>query len=249
MAGVGAAKAAPDGEQYTRSLGLREQWSGLTRDVAWPATWRSDGRFHCCKTVEGGFRFVLYDPVTATRSDAFDHERLAAALATITSVPQQALRLPFETFAWAPANDAILVEVASGRLRCSLVDYSCAPAALGGNVCPRGFGVVRDMQVAAHNTPRRSPDGRWEAFADGHDIVLRNVSEGSLRRLTSDGRADAFHDPESIAWSPDSRHLAFYCVQLGLGRRVTRVETSPVGGGQPVVHQQLYPRPGDFDGR
>ena len=245
VAGIGAAQAMPDAGQYARSLGLREQWSGLTRDVAWPASWRSDGRFHYRKTVEGGFRFVLYDPATATRSDAFDHERLSAALAAATSVPQQPLRLPFETFAWAPGNDAILVEAASDRLRCSLVDYRCAPAVHGSGGRPRGFGVVRDLQVAADNTPRRSPDGRWEAFADGHDIVLRNVSDGRLRRLTSDGRADAFHDPESIAWSPDSRLLAFYRVQPGLGRRVTRVETSPLGGGQPVVHQQLYPKPGD----
>jgi len=52
VAGIGAAQAMPDAGQYARSLGLREQWSGLTRDVAWPASWRSDGRFHYRKTVE-----------------------------------------------------------------------------------------------------------------------------------------------------------------------------------------------------
>ncbi|HBK45008.1 MAG TPA: S9 family peptidase, partial [Xanthomonadaceae bacterium] len=124
-----------------------------------------------------------------------------------------------------------------------LRDYACAPVRRPGR--PRGFGVVRDLQVPADNAPRRSPDGRWEAFADGFDLVLRRVADGRIARLSQDGRADAFYDPETIAWSPDSRHLAAYRVTPGLARRVTRVEAAPAGQLQPIVRTQLYPKPGD----
>ncbi|WP_443024427.1 DUF4982 domain-containing protein [Sphingomonas sp. Ant H11] len=46
--------AAPDAAAFTRSIGLREQWQYLTRDVAWPARWTADGgHFFYRKTVEG----------------------------------------------------------------------------------------------------------------------------------------------------------------------------------------------------
>src|SRR5690606_11079095 len=103
---------------------------------------------------------------------------------------------------------------------------------------------VRDLRVAADNAPRRSPDGQWEAFAQGHDLVVRHVADGSMHPLTRDGQAESFYDPESIVWSPDSRQLAFYRVKPGDARLVALVEAAPAGGGQPRVKLQLYPKPG-----
>ncbi|MCD9085246.1 S9 family peptidase [Stenotrophomonas sp. SY1] len=229
-----------------RSLALREQWIGLTRDVAWPARWHDDGRFHYRKTVEGGFRFLLADPVTGRSEDAFDHARLAQAITTATGQAQQALRLPFEDYSEerADGHSIALLDVAGTSLRCDLQAYVCTPQPASTRR-PRGFGVVRDLRVPADPTPQRSPDGQWEAFAQGYNLALRRVADGSVRALTHDGDAQNFHDPESIVWSPDSRQLAFYRVKPGTARLVTRVETAPPGGGQPNVQLQLYPKPGD----
>ncbi|WP_238346157.1 S9 family peptidase [Luteimonas saliphila] len=245
LAWVGVAHAAPTAADYERSLGLRERWIGLTRNVVWPAQWLPDHRFHYRKTVEGGFRFVVYDAATGSRADAFDHARLAEALRAVTGIAHDPLRLPFEQIAF-DGDGAVTMhpEGAGGRVRCDLEAYACAPEQAQARR-PRAFGVVRDLSVPADNTPRRSPDGRWEAFADGDRIVLRRTLDGSLRRLADAGSAEAFDDPESIQWSPDSRYLAFYRVVPGTARRVTRVETAPPGGGQPQVRTQLYPKPGD----
>ena len=240
------ADAFPLPAQVERSLGLRAQWIGLTRDVAWPAQWHEDGRFHYRKTVEGGFRFQLFDPQRGNGVEAFDHERLAQGIAAATGVPTQALQLPFEDYQAIEVDGVPYARLQAGTmsLRCSLHSYGCQQEAVSPRR-PRGFGVVRDLRVEADNAPRRSPDGHWEAFARGHDLVLRSVSDGSMRTLTQDGHATGFYDPESIAWSPDSRHLAFYRVRPGHARLVTRVETSPGGGGQPRLQAQLYPKPGD----
>lgn len=105
--------------------------------------------------------------------------------------------------------------------------------------------MVRDPDVAADTTPRRSPDGQWEALADGWNLIVRRVADGRSVQRTDDGRAEDYFDPESIAWSPDSQRLAVYRVRPGTARRVTRVEAAPAGRLQPLVHTQLYPKPGD----
>ncbi|KGK57480.1 peptidase S9 [Xanthomonas cannabis pv. phaseoli] len=248
-----AAQAAPSVADYQRSLGLRAHWSTLTENVAWPAHWQDDGRFHYRKTVPGGFAFMRVDVATLHKQPAFDQARVAQALQAATGTAYAALMLPFERFAYAQEgareDGAIVFAIEGAAWRCTLTTYRCAPDDPGrqpqGQQRPRGFGVVRDPDVAADTTPRRSPDGQWEALADGWNLVVRRVADGQLVQRTDDGRAEDYFDPESIAWSPDSRQLAVYRVRPGTARRVTRVEAAPTGRLQPVVHTQLYPKPGD----
>ncbi|MCF5990752.1 DPP IV N-terminal domain-containing protein, partial [Xanthomonas perforans] len=246
----GAVQAAPSVADYQRSLGLREQWITLTENVAWPAQWQDNGRFYYRKTVPGGFAFVSADVATVQKQPAFDQARVAQGLSAATGKPYAALRLPFEQFSFSTEGErsdgAIVFALDDAAWRCTLTTYHCAPdARLQATSRPRGFGVVRDPLVPADTAPRRSPDARWEVLADGWNLVLRRVADGQVTRLSSDGRADDYFDLESVAWSPDSRQLAVYRVRPGLARRVTRVEAAPAGAGQPVVHTQLYPKPGD----
>jgi hypothetical protein len=85
----------------------------------------------------------------------------------------------------------------------------------------------------------RSPDDRWEAFIDGHDVVLRRVGgeAGALVRLSSDGTAEFPYERGSIEWSADSRTVAAYRVHrdVFLSENVTgRVDDLVVRGEWPV---------------
>lgn len=274
---LGMAHAGPAPADYTRSLGLREAWSGLTRDVAFPAQWRDDGRFYYRKAVEGGFAFVLGDPGGDAMQPAFDAARLARALSEASGHAYAPSQLPFDRFDYVAAggdpHGAIRFDIGYAPWRCSLADYACAP--VQDKTRPRAFGVVRDLRVPADDTPRRSPDGRWEAYVDGLGVALRRVADGQVRRLSNGGScanpsqephtsvcadsscaspsqerrtslcADSFYDPESITWAPDSRHFALYRIKPGYPRLVTRVESSPSNQLQPIVRTQLYPKPGD----
>ncbi|QJD68072.1 prolyl oligopeptidase family serine peptidase [Xanthomonas campestris pv. badrii] len=245
------AQAAPTVADYQRSLGLRAYWSTLTENVAWPAQWQDDGTFHYRETVPGGFAFVRVDVATLHKQPAFDQARVAQALQAATGIAYAELALPFEQFAYSQEggreDGAIVFAIEDAAWRCTLTTYQCAPDAPGRQPQqrPRGFGVVRDPDVAADTTPRRSPDGQWEALADGWNLIVRRVADGQLVQRTDDGRAEDYFDPESIAWSPDSQRLAVYRVRPGTARRVTRVEAAPPGRLEPVVHTQLYPKPGD----
>src|SRR5262249_37749845 len=90
------AMGQPSADDYERAIGLRKAWSGLTENIAEPAQWiEGPHRFIYRKTVPGGFQFVLMDADTRQKQPAFDHDRLAAALAQATGKTYAGQHLPF----------------------------------------------------------------------------------------------------------------------------------------------------------
>ncbi|KAH8179481.1 prolyl oligopeptidase family protein [Sarocladium implicatum] len=255
LATASAAAAAAAKPDLDRSVSLREDWMYLTRDIAEPAQWSHGGkRFHYRKTVEDGFAFVEVLACSLRRRDPFDAAKLAGALSDATNSTVEALKLPFETFSYASDTDdsAIVVSAAGSGWTCTIGEkgeageYKCSSTPSSPGNRPRGFGVVRDLKVPANNSPRASPSGDWEAFVKDHNIVLRAAgSNGTATPLSSDGTSDDFYDPETIVWSPDSTKIVAYRVKPGFAREVVRVEAAPTSQKQPIVHTQLYPKPGD----
>lgn len=238
--------AAPDPVALRRSLSLRDDWMYLTRDIADPADWTHEGkRFHYRKTVEGGFAFVEIETRTLKRRVPFDAAKLAAALSDATRQSYQPLRLPFDTFEYADENRAITVTIAEERWTCGIVNYACHNAGPADTNRPRAFGVVRDLEAAADNHPRKSPDGQWEAWVEDDNVVVRGVGSTDTIALSTDGTPANFYDPETLAWSPDSTRLVAYRVRPGFRRIVTRVDAAPSNQLQPALRTQLYPKPGD----
>ncbi len=245
LALLAAPALAETDPRITRSIALRDEWQWLTRDIAFPATWDADGRrFHYRKTVAGGFAFVDVDAATRAKTAAFDAAALARGLGKALGRTVDPLGLPFEEFAFEDGRRAIGFAIGYEAWRCTLTDFACARADEP-HKRPRGFGVVRDLKVPALNTPQRSPDGAWEALVIDDNLVVRRAGGGAEAWRSQDGSAGDFYDPETIAWSPDSRHVALYRVRPGYRRIVTRVVSSPPGQVQPVLAEQLYPKPGD----
>ncbi|MCK8457144.1 DPP IV N-terminal domain-containing protein [Sphingomonas faeni] len=239
-----AAQAAPDEAAFRRSIGLRRAWQDLTREVAWPAHWTPDGRrFSYRKTVAGGFAFEAVDAQTLAKSPAFDAAKLAAALGDARHETVDPMHLPFAAFDYMEDGKAIAFSLDETRWQCGIVVYRCE--AVVDRSRPRGFGVVRDMAVPADNSPKASPDGNWTAFVQGDNLVVRKTGDTTIVPLSVDGTAGDFYDPETLRWSPDSRHIMIYRVRPGYQRRVLRVESSPRDQLQPKLQSQLYPKPGD----
>ena len=94
--------------------------------------------------------------------------------------------------------------------------------------------------------PVVSPDGKKEAYIEGHNVVLHTVGKpySEKRTLSQDGTIGDYYS-NRIYWSPDSRYL-FVCKRRPVEKRYAYyVESSPKDQLQPLLHQQEYAKPGD----
>ncbi|MGK2286255.1 DPP IV N-terminal domain-containing protein [Pedomonas sp. V897] len=238
------ATAAPTAADYERSLSLRENWMYLTRDVVLSAQWVPGSHdFVYRTTVEGGFAFIRENADTGERRPAFDQAALAQALGRAMGEQISPLNLPFEAFRYAENGQAIDFSLNYEPWRCSFATNECASRPRAGR--PSGFGVVRDLRVPADNSPKVSPDGKWEALVEGYNVVVRPAGSREAKALSQDGSEGNFYDPQTIQWSPDSKKLVVFRVRPGFARYVTYVTAAPDDQLQPTVRQELYPKPGD----
>src|ERR1035438_8513464 len=70
-------------------------------------SWISGDRFYYRNTTAEGSEFILVDPAKGTRQPAFDHVKLAAALATVVGGGINAARLPFQEIDVTPDGQSV----------------------------------------------------------------------------------------------------------------------------------------------
>ncbi len=131
----------------------------------------------------------------------------------------------------------------------------CAPAPQAGaaQTGRGGSGAAPVAGVAAaQETPVcRSFDGKWEALIENYNVFLRAVGskdpagKDSAKPLSFDGSEGNYYTLRSVAWSPDSKHLAAYHTRPGYDRQVHYIESSPADQVQPKHSTISYRKPGD----
>lgn len=209
--------------------------SGLAGRPGWVGT---SGRFwYRASGVGGTAQFWIVDPARRSRAAAFDHARLATALAAVTNTRVEADRLPFTTFEMAADGKALVATVRNGRWRCDLVAYTCADAGRTTPLPPNS---------------QRSPDGAWALFIKEHNLVARELATGRDVPLTTDGIKDFGYATDNAGWthsnnpvlsfSPDGRRVATFQHD---GRGVREMHLVSTNVGVPRLESWKYPVPGD----
>jgi dipeptidyl aminopeptidase/acylaminoacyl peptidase len=187
IARVAAAQGTLD--DYRRAATVTQRYADRTVGLfqGSPNWIDNTSRFWYRVSVTGGNRFVVVDPDAWSRQPAFDHDRLARALSTAAGEQYTAVTLPFLTFSYVSDRQAIEANVDDSRWRCTLTDYACTrigPATGGGGggrggrggAAQQGRGGGPGRGGAAQGEPRRSPDGRWEAFIQNHNVAIRGAA-------------------------------------------------------------------------
>jgi dipeptidyl-peptidase 4 len=218
------------------------------------ATWLPDERFWYRDTSPEGSEFILVDPARGTRAPAFDHARLATALAAAVSPGGQtkydAQHLPFQQIDLSPDAKSVTVSVSGKRWTCAVDGSQCAPAAprstaaadaaaAGGR---RGFGRI--------DSP--SPDGAKTAFIRDWNLWVRDIGSSKETQLTTDGVKDfgyatdnagwTMSDRPILLWSPDSKKIATFQQDQRETGEMYLVDTRV---GHPHLLAWKYPLPGD----
>jgi dipeptidyl aminopeptidase/acylaminoacyl peptidase len=204
--------------------------------------WIDGARFWYRTSAEDGPVFMYVEAAANVQRPLFDNARLAAAMSLANDTSYSPGRLPFEDFAFDGADTRIRFRASAREFRCDIVRYACA---------------VGDTTAGRPASHVRSPDGRWDAFIDGHDLYVRPAQGGDAVRLTMDGeegwaygltkpRATAQRRPVPrrpvLEWSPDSRRIA---VQRADERGVREILLYSVNHRRPQGYAFPYAMPGD----
>ena len=225
-------------EDYARAESfLAASTSGLVFGAVVQPNWLPGDRFWYRKTLPGGAEFILVDPAAGTRERAFDHGRLAAALADATGEAAEPLALPFRNFELSADGGTLTSRVGESRLRCDLSAYRCVPAAPAPEPGPNA--IV-------------SPDGRKAAFIRDHNLWVRDLETGAENPLTTDGVEDYGYatnnagwvrrDSPVLLWSPASDMIATFQHDA---RGVGMMHMTTTNVGRPELASWRYPLPGD----
>ena len=174
------------------------------------------------RDTASGTCFRIVNAKTKTNEDAFDHQRLANALASVSKQQVDANNLPLTKISMT-LQPAQLTFIAFDKRYCFKADT--------------GQCTEIEPELAPYSRTRLvSPDGKMIAFARDHNLWIQDVQTGEERALTTDGEQyygyaasplqwgyDLTGDLQA-RWSPDSKTL--FTLQLD-NRQVKRT---------PIVH-------------
>lgn len=185
--------------------------------------------------------FRLVDAKAASNALAFDHQRLAGALADMAKEDVDGHKLPFA---------AIDLELEPRVVRFSAFEKRWQYDEAQGT-CTELPELPGDREVT-------SPNGKWVVFAKGHNLWLRDVDKAEQRPLTSGGVEDYAYGATGsawgvthgnalqVCWSPDSQRI--FTVQ----KDTRQVESLPImhhvpkdGSTRPQVTFQKFSYPGE----
>ena len=191
-------------------------------------TWAKPDHFWYRKPVAGGNVWVNVNALHGVKEPLFDHQRLAIELNLRSGYEFTPLTLPFadpamEFVVKYDGSNAYIQEgamaiefIMDGTLwrcdlqikwNCNLVpptDYECLPRR------PTQPGA---RPRPAAGAPVASPDGKWEALVQNHNVTIRPAGNaGAAKPLSADGTAEQPYDAGSLRWSRDSTSLSAYRV-------------------------------------
>ena len=197
---------------------------------------------------EAGASFFVLDAAKGVKQPAFDHARVASALAVAVGgdAKYDATHLPFQELEFK--GESITVSAKSKRWKCDVAGSACAED----NSPPARVGGVRRGFAPRNDSP--SPDGTKTVFIKDWNLWLREIATGKETQLTADGVKDYGYATDNagwkdsnrpiVLWSPDSAKVATFQQDQRKTGDMYLVDTRV---GHPRLRAWKYPLPGDAD--
>ena len=195
--------------------------------------------------------FTLVDAQNGLRKQAFDHAKLATALARATDQTVEPTRLPFDRIEFSDDMRTVRFAVDQSTWSCDLETYVCAKSDTDLSPAPDARGSEASRFGRESGGRRRggnsvtSSDGKWVAFVRDHNVFVRTQEqeEDQAVQLSTDGHEGRAYG--QLSWAPELPVLVAYRVEPGANREVYLIETAPEGGGRARLHTLSYALPGD----
>jgi dipeptidyl aminopeptidase/acylaminoacyl peptidase len=210
------------------------------------ANWQAGGNsFWYSNTLKGDqAEYILVDAAKGTKQAAFDHARLATALAGASGEKVEANKMRLRNLVFDNKGKNVSFRFGGKWYQCDLTSYNC--------IAPdKAVDTLADVREP-RSRPRwqrdgrfdsLSPDKKWVASIQDHNVVVRSVETGETIQYTNDGtQAKAYG---RLTWSPDSKYLVGYKIDPREHREVYYVMTSLPNTTRGALRSQRYAQPGD----
>ena len=215
------------------------------------ANWLPGDRFWYRTQVPDGHEFILVDPHAKRRTPAFDHARLAAALAAAAKGSYTTHALPFQAIDLSADLTAVSFDAGGRRWTCDTRGSTCKDVgtAWGPPLAPPG----RGRGSSRADVP--SPDGTRSVFVRAWNRWVRGLAPGREREVPTDGAQPVRDAPvggpggvgslEIVLWSPDSKKIATYQHDERDVGEMYLVNTPVAPVTHPTLRVSKFPLPGD----
>ncbi len=219
-------------EQYTSGTVVDPKWIDLER-------------FWYRNQVFGGHEFILIDVKNKSRSQAFDHLKLAASLSSAKDTTYESKKLPFESFEFVAKNK---IKVYLKKNESWIVDIS-------------DYSISGPDSVKKVTNEIFSSDRSKVAYSQNENLWIRYINSGKTKRLSRDGeknhgyavvaegccreitnRRNEYNPPATLSWSPNGKKIATHKYDE---RNVEDFHLLEAATGRAILHSWKYPLPGD----
>ena len=147
--------------------------------------------------ADGRSEFVMVDAAQGSKTPAFNHAALAAALSTAAGKTYEAAKLPFQQLTTSEDGSSITFPVEGKRYTCDVQGKQCTAAARE---------VSRNEAL--------SPDGKQAAFIRDCNLWVRDVATGKETQLTTDGVKDFGYATDNAGWTHSDRAILALVARL-----------------------------------
>ena len=192
---LGVAQRTEEAEREEAYRGLLT-FSSLVQGGSIEPHWLKDGdSFWYVDGAPRGTVIWVVDPVANTKEPLFDTGRVRSALAGVLDEGLPYTGLPFDSFAFVDeTRQVVRFKVDSRAFVLDLESYALEEMTEAD--------ALRTEAPAPRPGEILSPDGRWFASVNDHNLWLRSAADGRTVALTEDGVAD-------WAWAPRARRRSF----------------------------------------
>lgn len=197
-------------------------------------TWTNGFLIYNTRTPEGT-HYILADPSSGEKKEAFDHQQLAESLSEVAEAEVDPHDLALQSLELSEDGDQVRYQYRNSYYATDLNTYE-----------------TREIEEKRKNHEILSPDGTKAAYIKNHNLWMRNTQTGKHTQLTTDGEQYYGYatnnagwyrnDRPVLLWGPKSKKIAtFQHDSRGVGEMFlynTKV-------GHSDLERWKYPLPGD----
>ena len=205
--------------------------------------WIDNNFFWYTNKTRKGKEYLLVNSKEEEQFLAFDHSRLADALAEELDKQVPKNNIQIHDLDFADDRSTLVFTIDNSRISANLDNYELEfLEVVKREDNSEGYWGRRSEEKSDKPVP--SADGSFSAFIKDSNLHIRNNKSGKEFQLSYDGTKGNYYS-SNIHWSPDGKKIMAYKLRPGEEHKIYFVESSPEEQLQPKLQSRNYLKPGD----